>query len=221
MAGTTPRSSYPYSPTHSTNRSPYLPQDYNNASTQNYQHPPQQYPPHSPRRPLTLGSPLPAPNNLSQPAGGPPPYQPLTSSPTYSIQRPYQAPVASSSMPLQYDTTTPNHAHPPSGHATILNSPIREHRPIVNGTPRDSSAGEIRLQSSEVGGEKLCQVQVIANLFCRKAIVQATQCPLQVFLAHPTMNHLPNRRRPNFPSRLHLSLSSQRRQHLLLYLCLR
>lgn len=153
MAGSTPHSSYPYSPTHSTNR-PFFPQDYNNASTQNHQSPPSQYPPHSPRRPLTLTSPLPAPNTLSQPAGSHP-YQSLPSSPPYQAQRTYQGPLASHNMPTQYGTATSNHAHPPNGHVAILNSPVREHHPITNGSSRDSGASEARPPSSDVSSENL------------------------------------------------------------------
>ena len=146
----------PYSPTHS-NR-PYYNHEY-------VQHPPpshvMQTPPpfapasivHSPHhsRQPTLASPLPPPNSSLPP---PPPsasnYQPLTSSPPYSLQRTYSGHVGPGSMPAPYETTPTSHTHPHSRSGSILQSPIREHHPIQNGVHHDNQGSDSRPQSKEV-----------------------------------------------------------------------
>lgn len=139
----------PYSPTATHANRPYFPPEQSyNVGAPAYQLP------SSPHRPVTLGSPLPPPSLIAaQPAGGPAPYQSMTSSPTYQIQRPYSSHTVSANIPPQYDGAPPSlapHGHPSNRQPSLLHSPIREQRIMSNGIPRDTVPAETRPQSQDV-----------------------------------------------------------------------
>lgn len=206
MAGSTPHSTYPYSPTHSSNRPPYFSHDYN-AQQQNYPPPQPTYPPHSPERLRNLGSPLPPPSTLPQPTGAPSNYQPLTSSPPYQTPRPYAPPIANPNMPVHYDAAVPNHAHPPGYQGPILSSPIREHHTVTNGVSRDVGPSEARPQSSEV----CLWTQFDENLtdHDRNPTEPAIRCRLPAFLALRITNPLRNLSKRNLSRRMRQQLYPQ------------
>ena len=147
----------PYSPTHP-NR-PYYTHDY-----QQIPPPPphvMQTPPpfapaslvHSPHLGRSLASPVPASNNSIAPP--PPPssstsYQQVNSSPPYSLPRTYSGHLVQTGMMPPYDGTPSSHAHPPSRQGSVIQSPVREHYRLQNGTPREQPQSDSRPQSKEV-----------------------------------------------------------------------
>lgn len=143
-----PPSHPPYSPTRPT----FFHEPYNN-NPQNYQSNPLF--PQSPRRP-NLGSPLPPPSaTIPQHVVAPaPPYQPMTSSPTYQTQRPFSShhhhqPIMSSTP---YEPPSSVHGHPSSRQGSSHHSPGREYTPLTNGVNRDPPPSEPRPQSQGVSG---------------------------------------------------------------------
>ncbi|KIW97294.1 uncharacterized protein Z519_02686 [Cladophialophora bantiana CBS 173.52] len=150
----------PYSPSHP-NR-PFFGHEPFQMPPQHLIQTPPPFPPaslvHSPHhtRP-TLASPLPSTSALPPPPppplpppsiGAGPPYQPLTSSPPFSLQRTYSGHLVHPSMPSPYDVN-PSHAHPPGPPSSALQSPMRDHHSLSNGRPADMSSSESRPQSKD------------------------------------------------------------------------
>ncbi|OAP61220.1 hypothetical protein AYL99_03421 [Fonsecaea erecta] len=151
----------PYSPTHP-NR-PFFGHEPFQIPPQHLIQTPPPFPPaslvHSPHhtRP-TLASPLPPASALPPPppppalpppiGAGPQQYQPLTSSPPFTLQRTYSGHLVHPGMPSPYDVN-PSHAHPPGPQNPALQSPMRDHHSLTNGRPGDMSSSESRPQSKD------------------------------------------------------------------------
>ncbi|RMZ86182.1 hypothetical protein DV737_g280, partial [Chaetothyriales sp. CBS 132003] len=135
----------PYSPTH-TNRAFYS-HEYGQGASAHVMHTPPPFTPaslvHSPHHHSLPPAP---PSNSS--------FQPMTSSPPYGLHGPFSRGSVPPTMPVVYTNGPSDHAHSGSRSGSLLQSPIREHQAVVNGSPRDEQAvGSQTVGSQTVGSQ--------------------------------------------------------------------
>lgn len=176
----------PYSPTHSSGR-PFYNHEYQSLPPQHLMQTPPPFAPtsvaHSPHqaRRSSITSPLPAPSHIvPHPGNVTSPYQ-QTSSPPYSLQRTYSGHLVQTAMAGQYERPPSSHSHPTSRQSS-LQSPLREHRQMQNGNPREPPTNDSRPSSHDVSPLPINYPQSLADMCYRNNIGQAIQCHSIAFL---------------------------------------